>query len=839
MAGKGMRDRLAGMAKNHWFWIAFLCLLLPTLALFWQIVFAGKVLFWGVPLMQFVPWYQSAVDAVRGGELPLWNPLVGNGAPLLANYQSALFYPPNWLIFIIPPARAMSWLMVLHVIWAGLGAWMFARSIGLRPFSRLVSALSFMFSGYLVSRLGFASIGSALPWLPWLFWGGERLLRRPSLNRALLLGIALGMQWLAGHAQTSFYSGLALGLYLFWRCLAAERDARPGFWRSSRSPVRMMGLFLLAVLLGAGISLVQLLPTAELQQLSHRSGGVEAGFGLTYSLWPLRLIAFLSPRFFGHPATGNYWGYCCNYWEDNGYTGLLPLLLALGIAAVWVKQALQAVVSRWKKREDSSGGPLDREPAGRDAALLRSLIPFFSLLALLSLLLSFGVHTPIYPWVFEHVPGFGQFQAPVRLLCLWTLCISVLAGIGAELWRPTGRLKTAGRYGTAAGLAFILAAVVVSRFLAGNPRTFIAGIAQLGAGLVVIGLLILKQPRPDDGNKPDLWSILVLLFIIVDLTSAVWGANPAAEPWLYTRRTESSMALTEAGVTGRTFYPSDDEYRVTYTCAGKDESCRRYLSFKQFGPPDTAYWFGLRETLLPDLGLLDGVPSSNNFDPLLPGRYVLLIDAINQSKGEDRDRLLDLMGVEILVTDQPQSKGELVYANQDVFFTRLPGALDRAYVVFEALVVDDPNEALEALASPHFDPRKTVILENAGQPVEEMVLTADNTGEPASLEWLADRNNSVRIRVTLPAGGYLVLLDSYYPGWQVRVDGEPGEILPANLNFRAVPLAAGKHLVEFVYRPDSLRIGDIITCATWLVIGCLFVSRVMAKRHNGREHDHA
>lgn len=155
-------------------------LLIPTLVLFWDIVFAGRVLFWGVPLMQFGPWYQSAVDAIRGGELPLWNPLVGNGAPLLANYQSALFYPPNWLHLLIPPAQAMSWLMVFHVLWAGLGMWCFTRAIGTRSFPRLVSALSFMLSGYFVSRLAFPSIGSALPWLPWLLWAGERLVERRS-----------------------------------------------------------------------------------------------------------------------------------------------------------------------------------------------------------------------------------------------------------------------------------------------------------------------------------------------------------------------------------------------------------------------------------------------------------------------------------------------------------------------------------------------------------------------------------------------------------------------------------------------------------------------------------
>ena len=337
MGDSGQRERGWDYARA---WRA-LTLVAPTLVLFWEIVFSGRVLFWGAPLMQFGPWYRAAVEAFRIGEWPLWNPLVGNGAPLLANYQTAPFYPPNWLHLVAPPARAMSWLMVLHVLWAGLGACRYAKEINLGRFSRLVSALSFMLSGYLVSRLGFPSIGSTLPWLPWIFWAMERLLKRPTLGRSTVLAFCLGLQWLAGHAQTSFYTGLALAGYLVWRLAGArprshEEASRNNLW------VNLALALLFAILVGFGVAAIQLVPTAELLLHSQRASGVETGFGMTYSLWPLRVIAFFSPRFFGHPATGNYWGYCCNYWEDNGYLGLLPLLLATGAVTGWFR--------RWKLR---------------------------------------------------------------------------------------------------------------------------------------------------------------------------------------------------------------------------------------------------------------------------------------------------------------------------------------------------------------------------------------------------------------------------------------------------------------------------------------------------------
>ncbi len=74
--------------------------------------------------------------------------------------------------------------------------------------------------------------------------------------------------------------------------------------------------------------------------------------------------------------------------------------------------------------------------------------------------------------------------------------------------------------------------------------------------------------------------------------------------------------------------------------------------------------------------------------------------------------------------------------------------------------------------------------------------------------------------------GYLVLTDTWYPGWQATVDGEPAEVLQANCAFRAVWLEVREHAVEMVYRPASVRIGGVISLAVsvcclvgWLIFG--------------------
>ena len=72
--------------------------------------------------------------------------------------------------------------------------------------------------------------------------------------------------------------------------------------------------------------------------------------------------------------------------------------------------------------------------------------------------------------------------------------------------------------------------------------------------------------------------------------------------------------------------------------------------------------------------------------------------------------------------------------------------------------------------------------------------------------------NKVVIKAEAPSGGWLVLCDNYYPGWKAFIDKRSAHIFRADYILRAVLLPPGSHIVEFVYFPDSLKIGGILTC---------------------------
>jgi hypothetical protein len=113
---------------------------LGPLILIGRFLIQGKVLFWGTPSLQFVPWWLEGLRQMQDGVVPLWNAFNGMGAPLLANYQTAFFYPPNWILlpfYFIWKEEGLAWgftfLAMLHLIWGGWGMLHFLKQRGASP----------------------------------------------------------------------------------------------------------------------------------------------------------------------------------------------------------------------------------------------------------------------------------------------------------------------------------------------------------------------------------------------------------------------------------------------------------------------------------------------------------------------------------------------------------------------------------------------------------------------------------------------------------------------------------------------------------------------------------
>ena len=87
-------------------------------------------------------------EAVRNFSLPLWTPDLAMGFPLFAEGQSGSLYPPNLLLAFLPPFLALNLSIILTFIIAGLGTYLYVRSLGFTRFSAFTSAVIFMFSAF-------------------------------------------------------------------------------------------------------------------------------------------------------------------------------------------------------------------------------------------------------------------------------------------------------------------------------------------------------------------------------------------------------------------------------------------------------------------------------------------------------------------------------------------------------------------------------------------------------------------------------------------------------------------------------------------------------------------
>lgn len=867
--------------------LPFIFVLLAPFALLAPVYATGKALFWGTPILQFVPWWVSSWRTIRSGELPLWNAQLGMGAPLIANYQSGLFYPPNWSYFLLAQIGGeplLAWgqavLVAAHLAWAGLGMALLVRRLGLSVLSQTISGLAFGMSGYLVARSGFLSINSAAAWLPWVILGVTNFIRNEQVDalwkagrlagrqkELILLSVVFGLQLLSGHAQTSWYTLLLAGLWGAFRQngrlrnlahrhteraagfqIEAEQrdmdgikggkpygrasssydhelitgahfeyadkdhsqelDYNPGSARSRSDqnrdqnlPVRIWSAFAqltgiwvgigLAALLAIALASIQLLPTAEYLLQSQRASEVDYELGMTYSFWPWRLITLIAPDMFGNPVRGDYWGYA-NYWEDAIYSGLIPFLLAVG-----------ALIRGIRKKHVS------KDHAG--------LIRFLLILIIVSFLLALGSNTPIFPWLYRHVPTFDMFQAPTRFTIWAVFSLAILAGIGASYWRrPTGKGLYWTRLGTAGAVAVALGSGLAWYLLGEISPSFIRSTAMIGIwGVAAGGLTLLAPPgvpasreaeelgREHKLGKPSWWPSAVGAILCADLIVAGWGLNPGIDRGVYAGKSASGMQLRSYLEGGRLFVPEEVEYEIKF---------ERFFRFDTFHPDED--WADLRSTLLPNTNLLDDLASVNNFDPIQNARYARWMEILNESDEQTTDRLLNLMGVQVVERVDSASPLGIEFVSREAYprFRWVPCGHP----------VSNGDQSLEEVIGGELDLQQVVILETNRESLDPECLDVGFW----NVEKASESPNSIVVQASTSSPGYLVVADQWYPGWRAQVDENEVDILRANYLFRAIQLPAGEHEVVLRYRPTSFYGGAIVSFLACVGMGLLFVKRI-------------
>jgi len=254
---------------------------------------------------QIFPWRDIAINLLKQGQWPLWNPYNFSGTPLLANYQSAAFHPGNFLFWVLPTASAWSILVLLPLFLAPLFTFFYLKEIGFKKLAALISSFAFGFCGFIICWLAYGTLAWAILWLPLALYLVEKF-RQGKTWVGPFFSLVTAFSLFSGHFQISLYLLGTVFLYLVFQCQNRQRK-------------KLFVFFFLGICLAA----TQWLPAIEFYKQSVRSNSFNPGESI-----PLKyLITFFAPDFFGNPVTRNNW--FGHYAEWAGFIGVIPLLLGV------------------------------------------------------------------------------------------------------------------------------------------------------------------------------------------------------------------------------------------------------------------------------------------------------------------------------------------------------------------------------------------------------------------------------------------------------------------------------------------------------------------------------
>lgn len=456
---------------------------------------------------QEYPWRQLAVEQLKRGQYPAWNPYSFSGYPLSANFQSAPFYPLNILYWLGEFSKVWSWQVIFQTVLGMTFMAAYLRHLKLRGEAVALGSLAWAGSGFFVSWLETNTVVQTAVWLPLIFLAVDQIL---SKNKLLVWGLVLTgslvSTLLAGHLQTAVYSGIAMGLYTAYRAL--EKKTGRG------------ALLVLTFNLLAGILLMWWLrPGWQFIGLSARNVDQAVWQKPDWFIPWQNAVQFIAPDFFGNPATQNYFG-VWNYGEFVGYVGIIPLIFAL-IAAFSFK---------------------------RDSR-------FFAGLMVISTLLAFPTFLAKIPFQ-QNWPLVASAQ-PSRLLVLIDFSLAILAAIGLEQILVKASLSRVVKIVTLLLMIVTAGLVLYTKVINLNIslRNLYLPLVLIAASGLMIWLLALKRFQT-------LIVLAVLALTLFDLSRfATKFETFSPKEWLYPRTATIEFLQKEAETDNFRIAPIDE--RIT------------------------------------------------------------------------------------------------------------------------------------------------------------------------------------------------------------------------------------------------------------------------------------
>ena len=813
--------------------------------------------------LYFEPLERYIGSAFREFRLPLWNPYLHCGMSQAAVPSPGIFYPPNCLFALMSWPQALAWLMVLHQLVAGLGAYLFICSLGWGAAPAFVAGMIIAFSGYMMSLITNHTLIFTAAWLPISLWA-MRSIRLCQSRRKLYLFVTLAgttsfLIVAAGRPEVGAPALALLGLFVLLQSL--ERDSQDELAEQKRSRV---GWQCLALFTGALLAMPVVLPTAEWFFLSPRAHGFDTEYVFLWSAnwYDLISMVFAQPlgdlNIIGAP-------YLNTVASRRDY---IPFLSSALVGPVAITLAMLGFSDdSWRARK------------------------WTGLILVASLIMVAGQSLPLVPKLIALIPYASIFRYPIKLIIFPILCIALAAARGT--WCIySGKLFNKGlalttllwvlllNGGTILAIAGVLGKGLPLGELTGLPGAqLLLGQAMLRGsflGLIVCAIAFLL---PRNWLKQKTASIVLIALLIASLlVPAYYYRVSMVDQNYYANRPYLLSKL--ATLKNKNEHESQQRLLLAYFDPLKPPA----QGFP--GNPNTSsfnYFQYIHDLLLPNINVDWAQPetfgyeaaekkdfvgyAANAMDYALPGR-TLRPDQIEDDKGLTlwsfcRSTATDWVCSQIkaYAGDVPKYAAQHFELRAEVpemnlRFYRVKNSLPRSFVCqnWRWTSHDTALELIKEPGSSGFDPKDAARIEPLPEdsssysvlipPKEspedsasgsktsdkaEPVFTQQGTLYPVAATeqkpqppvFLHDLPEHISISANLAKDSFLVLSDQYYPGWIAHIDSVEAPIYRANGLFRAVYVPKGGHLVQFDYEPQSVYLGLWLAGAGTLIIACL------------------
>ncbi len=726
----------------------------------------------GDAIMQGDPGTVFMVDSIRNRhEMPFWNPYLLGGMPCLASMNANVTIHPVYFMYHLlgfNQEQLGKSEFCIAIFLAGFFMYLFLAELGVSRIAAVIGGIFFMHCGDIITLTnpGHMYNIASIALIPVVFFFYERGFRTGKLVYFVLSGCVLGGMSLLGVYQLMLYTIICMFLYLLYKLFAES------------APKKMILYFGAAVAMAPLVSAPQIMESFFFIRNTFRAGS-SYEFFTSWSFHPAELIIYIYPRFFGL-LPPPYWGHS-QFWLNTTAFGIVPLIPAF--TAVFFKM-------RDKK------------------------VAFFSILAFVVLILSFGGFTPLYK-ILYHIPVINGFRSAARWLCFFAFSVIVLSAFGIDfLLRLAAKERkpeeNRNHFAFFIGLGIlVLASFIVYVVFTGNPASMMESmkawngikVSFVEHGYKVADYIpqIYKMISEDmlkfsavfafasalvvlaffgKINKIILTIMLVALFAVDMLT--FWDQFKLVEKKQDdpVRAEIVSVLAKQNNSSPFRVFPTGQLSMLNWFTAEKIESVEGYHS------APLKNYYEMRE---------QGVMNNLNYLALLNVKYLISLEKLNH------------------LMLKPVSEANLnIYENVMQY--------PRAFLAGEVMVLKTPKEIADKFKDPGYNPVKTMILQ---EEVKEKIEPLKINGSEVRITSYTP--NNVVLLANAPVDCMLFLGDIYYPEWEAYVDGERVKMYQAYGAMRAVHLTKGTHSVEFVFGKGRFYLGMLISLLTLVGIFTVFV----------------